>query len=190
MHITDVAFVYIRHHPHVFQSGDDEHLIVLVGTYLHLLIDILFDDETRYRRFHYIKGFAGKVVDGEYFRDSLLFRFGIAQFLACLQHIAFRCHAGCEHILHGLQVAPGDDELLFGFFFLFLIIGYLTAPDDGKYIAFAYMVADFGRNLGHRSPEDGEYACHLFLIESDPAVKRQLIGHFMYVYGVHRYYVL
>lgn len=34
-----------------------------------------------------------------------------------------------------------------------------------------------------------EHACHLFLIESDPAVKRQLIGHFMYVYGVHRYYV-
>lgn len=46
VHLADVAFVYIRHHPYVFQSGDDEHLIVLVGTYLHLLIDILFDDET------------------------------------------------------------------------------------------------------------------------------------------------
>ena len=78
VYLTDVALIYVCHYPYILQSGDGKHLIVLVRTYLHLFIDILFYDKTGYRGFHQIKRFSGKMIDGEDLRDSLFFCFSIA----------------------------------------------------------------------------------------------------------------
>ena len=127
------------------------------------------------------------MINGEYFFDSSFFRFRSCQFLLGLKYIFIRCHAGSVHILCGIHVPPGQQELLFSFFQLFLIIRHFPATDHCQHFSFVNKVSYFGTQFRHGSSEHRIHICHLILIESDPSIQCQFIYHFTDVHGIDGY---
>ena len=185
--LTDIAFIHICHHPDVRQPRNREQLFTLIRTQLHIPADLFLHNKTRNGRFQLIISISGEIINGKDFLYPSFFGFGTRQLLLCLKHIFIRSHAGIIHILRSIHVSAGEQQLLFRFFQLFLIVRHFSTADDCQYISLTNIISYFCFQFRHRASKHRIYMRYLIFIKSDPSVQCQFINHFLNVNRIDRY---